>query len=182
MSTFDSTKISLDTLLQDICTGKIQLPDFQRGWVWDDDHIRDLLASVARSFPIGAVMLLETGGDVKLQTRPLEGLETAAAKDVAPEKLILDGQQRLTTLNQTLALPTPVQTRTSKGKKIRLYYYFDINLAVESPYDLDSAIIAVDENRQLYSNFGRVVLDLSTREQECKQLYFPCTQLMNSDE
>lgn len=182
MSTFDSTKISLDTLLQDICTGKIQLPDFQRGWVWDDDHIRDLLASVARSFPIGAVMLLETGGDVKLQTRPLEGLETAAAKDVAPEKLILDGQQRLTTLNQTLALPTPVQTRTSKGKKIRLYYYFDINSAVESPYDLDSAIIAVDENRQLYSNFGRVVLDLSTREQECKQLYFPCTQLMNSDE
>jgi uncharacterized protein with ParB-like and HNH nuclease domain len=43
MSTFDSTKSPLHGLLDNICDGKIQLPDFQRGWVWDDDHIRDLL-------------------------------------------------------------------------------------------------------------------------------------------
>ena len=127
-------------------------------------------------------MLLETGGAVKFQTRPVEGLETTPTKDVAPEKLILDGQQRLTTLTQSLALATPVQTRTSKGKKIQRHYYFDIKLAVESPHDLDSAIVAVDENRQVRSNFGRDVdLDLSTRELECKQLYFPCAQVMNSD-
>jgi hypothetical protein len=183
MSTFDSTKISLQTLLKDIRDGKIQLPDFQRGWVWDDDHIRDLLVSVARSFPVGAVMLLETGGTVKFQTRPVEGLETKIAKDFTPDKLILDGQQRLTTLTQALALDTPVQTRTSKGKRIQRYYYFDIKSAVESPHDLDSAIVAVDESRQLRSNFGRDVdLDLSTRELECKELHFPCTQVMNSDE
>jgi hypothetical protein len=183
MSTFDSTKLSLQALLSEIRAGKIQLPDFQRGWIWDDDHIRDLLVSLARSFPVGAVMLLETGGAVKFQTRPIEGLESTPAKDVAPEKLILDGQQRLTTLTQTLALTTPVQTRTSKGKKIQRHYYFDIKLAVESPHDLESAIVAVDENRQVRSNFGRDVdLDLSSRELECKQLYFPCDQVMNSDE
>lgn len=182
MSTFDSTKLSLQALLKEICTGKIQLPDFQRGWVWDDDHIRDLLVSISRCFPVGAVMLLETGGAVKFQTRPVEGLESTSAKDVAPEKLILDGQQRLTTLTQALALTTPVQTRTSKGKKIQRHYYFDIQLAVESPHDLDSAIIAVDENRQVRSNFGRDVdLDLSSRELECKHLYFPCDLVMNSD-
>ena len=87
MSTFDSTKESLSTILTEICDGKIQLPDFQRGWVWDDDHIRDLLVSIARSFPVGAVMLLETGGDVHFQTRPIEGLERTAARDVPPEKL-----------------------------------------------------------------------------------------------
>ena len=59
MSTFDSTKASLSDLLREIKEGTIQLPDFQRGWIWDDDHIRDLLVSIARSFPIGAVMLLE---------------------------------------------------------------------------------------------------------------------------
>ena len=58
MTTFDSTKASLTDLLREITEGKIQLPDFQRGWVWDDDHIRDLLVSIGRSFPIGAVMLL----------------------------------------------------------------------------------------------------------------------------
>ncbi|MEH2271077.1 MAG: DUF262 domain-containing protein, partial [Nostoc sp.] len=50
MSTFDSTKTRLETLLKDIITGEIQLPDFQRGWVWDDEHIRSLLVSIARSF------------------------------------------------------------------------------------------------------------------------------------
>jgi hypothetical protein len=38
MSNFDSTKTRLAALLQDIEKGKIQLPDFQRGWVWDDEH------------------------------------------------------------------------------------------------------------------------------------------------
>ena len=183
MTTFDSTKASLSDLLREIKEGKIQLPDFQRGWVWDDDHIRDLLVSIARSFPIGAVMLLEAGGDVRFETRPVEGLEDLVPKGRAPEKLILDGQQRLTTLTQALSLNAPVQTRTAKGKRIQRHYYFDIRKAVEAPHALDEAIVAVDENRQLRSNFGRdVELDLSTTELECQQLHFPCSQILGSDE
>ena len=45
MSAFDSTKTRLADLMKDIVQGKIQLPDFQRGWVWDDEHIRSLLTS-----------------------------------------------------------------------------------------------------------------------------------------
>ncbi|MFQ5745520.1 MAG: DUF262 domain-containing protein, partial [Acidobacteriota bacterium] len=183
MTTFDSTKASLHDLLREIKEGKIQLPDFQRGWVWDDDHIRDLLVSIARSFPIGAVMLLEAGGEVRFQTRPVEGLEDTVPKDRAPEKLILDGQQRLTTLTQALALGTPVQTRTAKGKKIQRHYYFDIQKALDAPHALDEAVVAVDEKRQLRSDFGRRVdLDLSSTELECKQLFFPCDQIMGSDD
>ncbi len=51
LTTFDSTKESLSAILQEISEGNIQLPDFQRGWVWDDDHIKSLLASVALSYP-----------------------------------------------------------------------------------------------------------------------------------
>ncbi|WP_371356027.1 DUF262 domain-containing protein [Salmonella enterica] len=61
MSTFDTTKIALKDILGQITDGRVQLPDFQRGWVWDDEHVRSLLVSIARSFPVGAVMLLETG-------------------------------------------------------------------------------------------------------------------------
>ena len=183
MNTFDSTKGSLSDILREIKEGKIQLPDFQRGWIWDDDHIRDLLVSIARSFPIGAIMLLETGGSVRFQTRPVEGLEDKISNSLQPERLILDGQQRLTTLTQALSITEPVHTRTSKNKKILRHYYFDIRHAVDAPYDLESAVIAVDENRQLRSNFGRdVKLDLSTRELECCELYFPCDQMMDSDE
>lgn len=180
MTTFDSTKRSLPDLLRDITSGKIQLPDFQRGWVWDDDHIRDLLVSIARSFPVGAVMLMETGGEVKFQVRPVEGLSHDALPTKEPEQLILDGQQRLTTLTQAIALLRPVDTRTSKGKAIKRHYYFDVRTALEGPDRLEDAIIAVDENKEIRSDFGRRIdLDLSTRELECQQLHFPCDHILS---
>src|SRR5579863_9633247 len=114
MGTFDSTKIALPTILDDIMGGKPQLPDFQRGWVWDDEHVRSLLVSVARSFPVGAVMLLETGGEARFQTRPIENIAFAGTIP-SPGSLILDGQQRLTTLTQVLKLSGPVKTFNEKG-------------------------------------------------------------------
>ena len=183
MSTFDTTKASLKDLLREITEGKIQLPDFQRGWIWDDDHIHSLLVSIARSFPIGAVMLLEAGGEVRFQTRPVEGLEDRVPRDQQPKKLILDGQQRLTTLVQALSLDRPVRTQTAKRKKINRYYYFDIRKALAAPTSLDDAVVAVDGNRQLRSDFGRKVdLDLSTTELECRHLHFPCNRIMVADD
>lgn len=180
MSTFDSTKRSLPDILSDIVKGKIQLPDFQRGWVWDDDHIRSLLVSIARSFPVGAVMLLETGGEARFQLRPVEGVELPPGS--SPELLILDGQQRLTTLTQVLALKTAVKTRTDKGKAIQRHYYWHIPTALEGGERLEDAIIAVEEDKVERTNFGKdIKLDLTTPEKECAQLYFPCDQILNSD-
>lgn len=181
LTTFDSTKHTLKDLLKKISEGKLQLPDFQRGWVWDDDHIQSLLVSIARSFPIGAVMLLETGGKAQFQVRPVEGLNFSG-NSIDPQLLILDGQQRLTSLTQAIATTEPVDTQTDKGKKIKRHYYFDIQTALEGPERLEDALVAIDENRKRMKNFGREVdLDLSTRELECTQLYFPCDQILNSD-
>lgn len=180
MSTFDSTKTPLPDIIKEITEGKVQLPDFQRGWVWDDEHVRSLLVSIARSFPVGAVMLLETGGDARFQVRPIENL-TFSGELPAPERLILDGQQRLTTLTQVLALDQPVKTFNDKGKAISRYYYIDIERALDDD-TLEEAFIAVEPDRQIKTNFGRdVVLDLSAPERECKAFYFPCNQILNSD-
>ncbi len=181
MSTFDSTKRLLPDILADIIKGKIQLPDFQRGWVWDDEHVRSLMVSVARSFPVGAVMLLETGGDAKFQLRPVEGV-TPTPDQAKAELLILDGQQRLTTLTQVLALKSAVNTRTDKGKPIQRHYYWHIQTALDPSASLEDAIVAVEVDRKLRTNFGKdIKLDLSSAEQECQQLYFPCDQILNSD-
>ena len=59
MSTFDVKQPALSEILKDIGNGSIQLPDFQREWVWDDHHIRSLIASVSQAFPIGVVLALE---------------------------------------------------------------------------------------------------------------------------
>ena len=180
MSTFDSTKTPLPQIIREITDGKVQLPDFQRGWVWDDEHVRSLLVSIARSFPVGAVMLLEAGGEARFQVRPIENL-IFPGKVPEPERLILDGQQRLTTLTQVLALDVPVKTFDEKGKQIDRFYYIDIARALESD-TLEEAFVALKANRMKKENFERdVVLDLSTPEKECKEFFFPCNQILNSD-
>lgn len=183
MSAFDSTKTQLGRLLQEVVEGKIQLPDFQRGWVWDDEHIRSLLVSIARSFPIGAVMLLETGGEARFQMRPVEGVTLPSGPPGEPtaEQLILDGQQRLTSLTQVLKLAQPVATRDSKKRELKLHYYFDIDKALQGPQTLEDAIVAVDEKRTVRSDFGRRVdLDLSSTEKEIEHFHFPCSQILDS--
>lgn len=183
MSTFDSTKTRLADLLRDIVDGKIQLPDFQRGWVWDDDHILSLLTSIARAFPVGAIMLLESGGETRFKVRPVEGLDSTKITAEKAEKLILDGQQRLTSLTQVLKLNQPVQTRDHKKRDIKRYYYIDIEKALQGLEYLPEAIFSVDENKKLWENFGRdIKLDLSAREYEFERFCFPCSQILNSDD
>lgn len=182
MSTFDSTKTRLADLLRGVEAGKIQLPDFQRGWVWDDEHIRSLLVSIARAFPVGAVMLLETGGEARFKVRPVEGLDPAACSPSKAERLILDGQQRLTSLTQVLILDRPVQTRDEKKRPLERYYYIDIERALAGPAHIEEAIVGVDADRTQRKNFGRdITLDLRSPEKEYENFYFPCSQILNSD-
>lgn len=179
MSTFDSTKKELGKLIESIKSGAYQLPDFQRGWVWDDEHVRSLLVSIGRSFPIGAVMTLETGGDVQFQVRPIENVVLAG--EVEPEQLILDGQQRLTSLTQVLALDGPVKTRDHKKQEVERYYYIDIMKALQSD-DLDEAFYAVGKDKIRWKDFGRKIdLDLSTPEKEVEKMQFPCNQIFDYD-
>jgi hypothetical protein len=80
-STFQTNPYDLDRLLQDCHRGVLQLPDFQRSWVWDEDRIRSLIASISRAFPVGALMTLETGGEVNFKPRPVEGAPPEAKPD-----------------------------------------------------------------------------------------------------
>lgn len=72
-STFQTNPIDLYKLLENCHAGILQLPDFQRSWVWDEDRIKSLIASVSRAFPVGALMSLDTGGPVNFKPRPVEG-------------------------------------------------------------------------------------------------------------
>ncbi|MCK9436527.1 MAG: DUF262 domain-containing protein [Synergistaceae bacterium] len=173
METFDSKKTNLYEILKNIEMGKIQLPDFQRGWVWDDNRIKGILASVAKSFPIGAVMLLETGNEsVRFKTKVVEGAPSANGNK--PELLILDGQQRLTSLYQAIISNKVVKTRNAKGYEIKRWYYIDMQKALDPGTDLEEAIFSINENKIITENIGRdVVLDLTTQEKEFENLMYP---------
>ncbi|MBV8828147.1 MAG: DUF262 domain-containing protein [Acidobacteriaceae bacterium] len=98
-STFQTSPFDLHKLLDDCHHGVIQLPDFQRSWVWDEERIKSVIASVSRAFPVGALMSLDTGGPVNFKPRPVEGAP-ANAEQTPPQSLLLDGQQRMTSLYQ----------------------------------------------------------------------------------
>src|SRR5215467_4877447 len=72
-TTFKTNPFGLHELLRNCHKGALQLPDFQRSWVWDEERIQSLIGSVSRAFPIGALMKLETGGEVDFKPRPIEG-------------------------------------------------------------------------------------------------------------
>lgn len=178
---FDSPDLNLGTeLLKDVGCGKIRLPDFQRDWKWDVDRITSLLASLSLGYPVGVVMLLEAGGaEVQFATRLVSGVQSATA-DKPAERLILDGQQRLTSLYQSLASGQAVQTQDTRKKRLKRWFYIDMEAALEPDGDREAAIVAVPADRVERDNFGKnVVRDLSTTELECEQGLFPLAAVFN---
>ena len=170
-SSFHSNDVALVDVLKPISDGGIQLPDFQRGWVWDDFRIKALIASISNSYPVGAVMFLEYGGDsIRFKYRPFTTVDVVTI----PEKLVLDGQQRLTSVYCAMFGKKVVETITEKKAEINRFYYLDINQCLESQVDRVDAILSIPEERQIKTDFGRVIeLDISTREKEFEHHMFP---------
>jgi hypothetical protein len=112
---YRDTGYLLTHLVEDIRHGNIALPDIQRPFVWSSAKIRDLFDSMYRGYPVGTLMFWETGADVG--TRQVGGGE----RDKVAKLLIVDGQQRLTSLYAVLT-GTPVLTKGFDQKRIRISF------------------------------------------------------------
>ena len=178
MSTFNIDRPLLSAILTDIGTGRIQLPDFQRDWIWEDYRIRSLLASVSQAFPIGAVLTLAVDGKNSL-TRLVEGVNGENVVE-SPNTLILDGQQRLTALFQSLKSEQGVYTKT-KGKSIPRYYYLDIEKCLNDEIDREKAVLSCRDNRRVQRVCGEVI-DLDSDEMEYENSIFPVNKIFDSDD
>jgi hypothetical protein len=172
MSTYDSSKESLAGILKEIDDGKIQLPEFQREWIWDDAHVGSLLASVTLSYPIGAIMLLQAGNEeIIFKTRLIHGVDQEKSRK--PELLILDGQQRLTALFQALFSPCPVETKDIRGKEIKRHYHVVIDEVVSDTGDREEVIISLPEDRKRRNFRGEIIEDYSTLDLQCQAGILP---------
>jgi hypothetical protein len=180
-STFQTNPVDLSKLLDDCQKGILQLPDFQRSWVWDEDRIKSLIASISRAFPVGALMTLDSGGDVSFKPRPIEGAPVAA-KDCLPLSLLLDGQQRMTSLYQVTLRAKVVETVTPKKKRVKRWFYIDIRKSLDANIDREDAILSVPEDKVLRTDFGReIVFDISSPEKEYQNLLYPVSQVFDWD-
>lgn len=90
---FKAVDYDLSSLLNYIDIGDIGLPDIQRPFVWSNAKVRDLFDSMYKGFPVGYFLFWENGN-----TQGAKNIGITAKQRSAPARLIVDGQQRLTSL------------------------------------------------------------------------------------
>ncbi len=97
---FDPSSESLKYLLASIHNGEVALPDFQRDFVWDPRATEELIESILQNHPAGSLLRIKNKHDSLFAPRAVEG--APALNGRSPSYVVLDGQQRLTSLYQAL--------------------------------------------------------------------------------
>ncbi|WP_206023477.1 DUF262 domain-containing protein [Rubrivivax sp. JA1026] len=136
--------IPIGTLVDMYKRGELRLPEIQRHYVWRATRVRDLLDSLYRGYPSGSILMWET--DEPVPTRDFAIAQETTA--FAGRKLLLDGQQRLTSLTAVLGGEL-VQVR---GRKRPIDILFNLDHPdgpptddTEVTSDEDSPVAADDE-------------------------------------
>jgi len=168
---FKTNPEKLKGLLLGIEEGKIVLPEFQRDWVWEPENIRELIISVSQSFPAGSLLTLRIAKKI-FQTRYFA--ETEVSSDREPERIVLDGQQRLTALFQTL--------QSKKGVKKDKIYFFYVSLGkLSNGESIEEALFYVDESK-IVKDGKEVLFELNNRENEFENKCLPLNCIFNDYE
>ncbi len=131
--------ISVSSLIGMIERGELLLPEMQRRYVWRASRVRDLLDSLYRGYPTGSILVWQTEQEVP--TRNL-----AVGQQVSPfidRKLLLDGQQRLTSLSSVLR----GQMVTVRGRKRPIEILFNLDHPEGAP--AESLEVVEDEESPL---------------------------------
>jgi Protein of unknown function DUF262 len=136
---FRSNPEPIDTLIADVHRGSLAIPDFQRSFVWEPARTVQLLGSIMSRYPAGTLLFLDLDpGHDLFEPREVEGAPTFNG---TPQKLILDGQQRITSL---------YRARFGKGDD---RFFVDLSKCIDADGDVitepeqiewDSATLAID--------------------------------------
>jgi hypothetical protein len=155
LADFQTFPRQLMHMVEQLHTGELALPDFQRTFVWAPDATRELIVSMIRGFPAGSLLFLQ-GGSARFKAR---SAEAAPESHLQPSHLILDGQQRLTSLYQ--ALFGVGQSR----------FFVDLG-ALISGAEVDDGVRVLPTDR---------AEALSTLEAQANALVMPLSQVRNGD-
>jgi hypothetical protein len=160
---------TVEELVGMIQGGQLRLPEMQRDYVWRAPRVRDLMDSLYRGYPSGAILLWETEEPV-----PLRDFAVQQEKNpYGTTKLLLDGQQRLTSLSAVLR-GEPIEVRSRK-RSIKRFIELLFNL--EHPDNL-ALVTEVDEEAEvdpeapdatedeLLSRFNQMIFVVATSKLE----------------
>lgn len=176
---------SVEELVGMIERGELRLPEMQRRYVWRSTRVRDLLDSLYRGYPSGAILLWETDEAVPLQDFAVRQQQNPYQST----RLLLDGQQRLTSLSAVIR-GHPVSVR-GRQRPIELLFNLEhpdelalvteVNEDEEEDEDLieDEADSTEDE---LQRRFDKMTFVVATRKLEQLPQWIKVTEVFKTDE
>ena len=176
---------SVEELVGMIERGELRLPEMQRRYVWRSTRVRDLLDSLYRGYPSGAILLWETDEDVPLQ----EFAVTQQKNPYQSTRLLLDGQQRLTSLSAVIR-GEPVSVR-SRQRPIELLFNLQhpeelaVVTEVNEEQDDDEDLIedeADSSEDELQRRFDKMTFVVATRKLEQLSHWVKVTEVFKTDE
>lgn len=184
---FQAKSESLTALLPDIHAHKAVLPNFQREWVWEPIMVKELIISVANRYPAGSLLTMPYSGNT-FAVRPFSGSGSGSDLKTTPTLLVLDGQQRLTSLYQALFSKQGVND-ASGGVH---FVYLDVQKLTNHETDESQmedtfadcvSTVAVNRKGQKLRYRGlRDYDDITTFDQEIEHGLLPLYTVFNSDE
>ena len=143
-------------ILQMAMQGTLVLPDFQRGFIWEPEKVRELIVSVLGAYFIGSMLILESSKDNPLfRLKLIEGVEKVnkGAQIQSQIKILLDGQQRVTALFYAMHEPEI----TLKGRKNPSKIFIDLERALQQDWDSAVRILSAKDKKTLAEIEGKTL-------------------------
>lgn len=166
------TDIKVHELVERVQRGELVLPEMQRRYIWPATRVRDLLDSLYRGYPSGTILVWET--DDSIETRRLS-IEPTRTPTTSQKLLLLDGQQRITSLTAILK-GEPVQVRNRRRP-------IEILFNLEHPEGL-TEVTEVDEDdvsRELEEVEEEEVAERDIQEELRKRTFVVASKTLKSN-
>lgn len=172
--------ISVEDLVGMIARGELRLPEIQRDYVWRGPRVRDLLDSLYRGYPSGAILVWETEEPVPLRDMAISQATNPYQKTL----LLLDGQQRLTSLSAVLR----GEPLTVAGRKTPIEILFNLDhteqvvpTEVDELADDDLESDAIDAN-ELDRRINESTFVISTKKIAALSQWVSVSEVFRSDD
>lgn len=177
---------SVEELVGMIEHGELRLPEMQRRYVWRSTRVRDLLDSLYRGYPSGAILLWETDEVVPLQEFAVE----QQRNPYQSTRLLLDGQQRLTSLSAVIrgeavsvrGRRRPIELLFNLEHPEQLAVVTEVNEDGDDDDDIDLIEDEADSTEdELQKRFDRMTFVVTTRKLEQLPQWVKVTDVFKSD-
>ena len=173
----------IEELVSKIKRGEIKLPEMQRPYVWTAPRVRDLLDSLYRGYPSGTILTWETGGEVATRDFSISQEKTSTESF----QLLLDGQQRLTSLSAILR-GEPLHVKNRK-RPIDILFNLDHPEDMQTSTEVDDDIYNEDEypdaadanEDDISKRFEKMAFVVETSSLKVKPHWVSVTEVLNND-